>query len=226
MSVYETLRKLHDTPDFDGCGVDQEAIKSFCEGMGRFVMAGSNGMWMPPESKDGHCDPESLAIALAGRMSALCDVYNAEGVGSPIEAMLLGALLWIDLPEIGLPVADFFGGPSENLEVFGEHEHGRYVLTTQAPIAGYKADFLLWIGSGLDAFGVVVECDGHEFHEKTKEQAARDKRRDREILTAGFPVLRFTGSEVFRDPWSCAKQVQQAMEGPWRSAMQVMGRAP
>ena len=45
---------------------------------------------------------------------------------------------------------------------------------------------------------IAVECDGHEFHEKTKQQAARDKARDRD---------RFTGSEIWKDPGACADEV-------------------
>ena len=44
----------------------------------------------------------------------------------------------------------------------------------------------------------VVECDGHEFHERTVAQASWDKRRDRMIQSLGVPVLRFTGTDVVR----------------------------
>ena len=54
---------------------------------------------------------------------------------------------------------------------------------------------------------LVVECDGHEFHERTKEQAQRDKSRDREIMAAGFRTLRFTGSEIYRNAEKCALEV-------------------
>jgi very-short-patch-repair endonuclease len=53
----------------------------------------------------------------------------------------------------------------------------------------------------------VVECDGHEFHEKTKEQAAQDKRRDRTLQSLGFKVFRFTGMEINNDVLSCAEEV-------------------
>jgi very-short-patch-repair endonuclease len=60
---------------------------------------------------------------------------------------------------------------------------------------------------------VVVECDGHDFHERTKEQAAKDKSRDRALILAGYQVIRFTGSEIWRDPVACATQVLQLCEG-------------
>ena len=54
---------------------------------------------------------------------------------------------------------------------------------------------------------LVAECDGHAFHEKTKEQAMRDKSRDRDLLNDGYPVMRFTGAEIYADPLKCAEQV-------------------
>lgn len=53
---------------------------------------------------------------------------------------------------------------------------------------------------------VIVECDGHEFHERTKQQAQRDRSRDRELQRSGYRVFRFTGSELFKDPFACAKE--------------------
>ena len=54
---------------------------------------------------------------------------------------------------------------------------------------------------------LVIECDGHDFHERTKQQAARDRSRDRQAVLAGMDCFRFTGSELWRDPWDCAAQV-------------------
>lgn len=42
-------------------------------------------------------------------------------------------------------------------------------------------------------FSAVIECDGHEFHERTKRQAARDRSRDRAIQAFGYRIFRFTG---------------------------------
>lgn len=53
----------------------------------------------------------------------------------------------------------------------------------------------------------VVECDGHDFHERTKGQAARDRSRDRALQGFGATVLRFTGSEIVSDPRGCAGEV-------------------
>ncbi len=58
---------------------------------------------------------------------------------------------------------------------------------------------------------LIIECDGHDFHEKTKKQAARDKRRDRTLQSSGYKVFRFTGTEITRDSLSCAEEVFNAL---------------
>lgn len=77
----------------------------------------------------------------------------------------------------------------------------------QVQIENYRVDFLLTSIQCKQTF--VIECDGHDFHERTKEQAAKDRSRDRELTALGYRVLRFTGSEIWRDPWGCADQICQ-----------------
>lgn len=82
------------------------------------------------------------------------------------------------------------------------------VLAPQVKIGNYRADFMLVHMHGLNGWsGIVVECDGHDFHERTKQQATRDKARDRYIQKCGFKVMRFTGSEIWKDPMKCALEV-------------------
>lgn len=59
---------------------------------------------------------------------------------------------------------------------------------------------------------VVIECDGHDFHERTADQAMHDRSRDRAMLEAGLHVMRFTGREIHRDPDECANQVVRVLE--------------
>jgi very-short-patch-repair endonuclease len=78
----------------------------------------------------------------------------------------------------------------------------------QVTIGEYRVDFFIAYTHGLNSIGgIVVECDGHEFHEKTKQQAARDKARDRALQSYGYRVFRFTGSEIWRNPIACAQEV-------------------
>jgi hypothetical protein len=60
-----------------------------------------------------------------------------------------------------------------------------------------------------------IECDGHDYHERTKAQAARDRSRDRKLTRAGWTVVRFTGSELYRDPSACVKELFAMIDLPW-----------
>jgi len=81
-------------------------------------------------------------------------------------------------------------------------------IAPQVHVCGYRVDFMVAHLSGLSGFGgIVVELDGHEFHERTKKQAARDKAKDRHLQDMGFKVFRFTGSEVWADAFGCADDV-------------------
>jgi very-short-patch-repair endonuclease len=68
----------------------------------------------------------------------------------------------------------------------------------------YRADFLFLTD---DCLPFVIECDGHEWHERTKQQAAYDRARDRELAILGIPTLRFTGSEIVHSAERCAREI-------------------
>lgn len=91
------------------------------------------------------------------------------------------------------------------------HELPGFYLCPQADdiVPPYRLDFVLTTMDSRhsEIAEVVVECDGHDFHEKTKAQVARDKKRDRAIAAAGYHVLHFTGSEIWRNPEGCAREV-------------------
>ena len=54
---------------------------------------------------------------------------------------------------------------------------------------------------------VVVECDGHAFHQLTPEQASNDCRRGRNLQYWRIPPLRFTGTDIVRRSDQCAQEV-------------------
>lgn len=80
----------------------------------------------------------------------------------------------------------------------------------------YELDFAVTIlGVTHSArLGVVldVEVDGHDHHERTKEQAKRDRSRDRAFTRAGISVVRFTGAEVYADVDACADEVDEIVD--------------
>jgi very-short-patch-repair endonuclease len=89
------------------------------------------------------------------------------------------------------------------LESALKRTRGDYKLKTQEWIGNYRIDIIVRGEGAVFA----IECDGHEFHEKTKEQAARDKRRDRDLLNIGIPTIRFTGSEIYENADECAREI-------------------
>lgn len=77
---------------------------------------------------------------------------------------------------------------------------------TQAPLPGIGRVDLLVCAIGVPN-SLVVELDGHDFHERTKTQAQRDRSRDRAAVAEGFRVVRFTGSEIHRDTAKCVLEM-------------------
>lgn len=214
MKSYEILRQNCETPNWDDFGVPEETRKSFAQAMLQYTLDGAHGFWHEPTPNgDGHCDPEKFCIVVAERLAAISTLYNGASMQSPIEHMLLGALIWMNVDWADFPSADMLDGPSDDYHSTPS-DRLEFWITPQAKVGNYRVDFLLWFKLKRNIAGIAVECDGHQYHEKTKEQAARDKRRDREILRAGYPVMRFTGSEIYKDAISCAEQVRDALSTP------------
>lgn len=82
-------------------------------------------------------------------------------------------------------------------------------IVPQFDTLGYRLDFALFGPSG----NVAIECDGHDFHERTKEQARHDRRRDRKLTAASWLVARFTGSEIHKDAAACAREAMRMALG-------------
>jgi very-short-patch-repair endonuclease len=99
-----------------------------------------------------------------------------------------------------------------------------FSIVPQYVVGRYRVDFLVSVSeTHVSGFGddtelawhkgvVVVEVDGHEFHERTKQQASHDKKKDRDLQAAGFRVNRFTGSDIWNRTVECAREVFDAAE--------------
>ena len=71
----------------------------------------------------------------------------------------------------------------------------------QYHLAGYELDF------AIPALKVCVEIDGHSYH-SSKGQRQRDAIRDRRLMALGWRVVRFTGTEVDRNPRECVRELE------------------
>ena len=49
---------------------------------------------------------------------------------------------------------------------------------------------------------IIIECDGYDAHH-TKEQRNYDMERENNLKAQGFSVIRFTGSQIFKNPYDC-----------------------
>ncbi len=110
--------------------------------------------------------------------------------------------------KLGIAMSDYF-------QLMG-FANGSYVINPQNEIetvtGKYRVDFLIIAILENGNFSLAVECDGHDFHEKTKVQAARDKQRDRSLKLAGVDIIHFTGSEIVADAKKCALEVMHQLE--------------
>ena len=86
-------------------------------------------------------------------------------------------------------------------------DRGMIKLECQKKIGKYTVDFYLLYMSDTGPVEFIIECDGHNFHEKTKEQAKHDKKRDRFFTSNGYIVLRYTGSEIVGDYRNLTKPI-------------------
>lgn len=86
--------------------------------------------------------------------------------------------------------------------------------------ASYEVDFLIVPEDpALENVKIAIELDGHEFHEKTKDQVRNDKIRERAIIQQGVTVLRFSGSEIVRNGRGCVEEVERFLQRILRPAV-------
>lgn len=89
-----------------------------------------------------------------------------------------------------------------------------FCIWHQAKVGPYAADFLIRSqrGENSPVTWIAIECDGHDFHERTKNQAAHDKKRDRFFQKNGIVPLRFTGSEIWADPFNVNHEIMELLQ--------------
>lgn len=138
---------------------------------------------------------------------------------SPIEEMMLCALC-IVCHESAESVRYQIQGTE-----FGDLEQilDSFQIEPQAVIGQYRVDFLLTYSACIvdepqrkssrwQSQSIVIECDGHAFHEKTPNQAQRDKERDRYLQKRGYKTFHYTGREVFHDVFQCAHEAVKSIQ--------------
>jgi very-short-patch-repair endonuclease len=138
-----------------------------------------------------------------------------EGIGETCESPLEVSLcLAIGVAARALDYGILFD--FRDSRVFGDPEGDITVrIRPQVNVGEYRVDFVVSmriIEGPADDLRVstattVVECDGFKFHDATRESAAKDRERDRALQSAGLPILRFAGREIWADVFQCAGAV-------------------
>jgi hypothetical protein len=171
-------------------------------------------------SKHPECEFSENEIAILRKILDICD--------SPIEQMFLIGISKYWMSTQPFQLGKTLGARSK-LENFMSLDYIGAVDVTIYPqywiTAGeknYRADLFLQIsGRGLLSkrdgsqetinreINLIVEIDGHNFHEKTKEQAQNDKSRDRVLKKYGYEVIHYTGSEVYQDVYKVTRELAE-----------------
>lgn len=167
-----------------------------------------------------------LRDQLVERLDANLALYEAERLigDTPIEQLFVAALVMAPIAEqrefSGVITVDDVGAAER---VRNEHNKNCLILENQVQLDNWRVDFVIsaWTDGTVWTPGVgrqdgkprwrklIIECDGHDYHERTKEQAAKDRSRDRSVTGFGCEIFRFTGSELWRNPLGCADQVYE-----------------
>ena len=80
----------------------------------------------------------------------------------------------------------------------------------------YRVDFLISYYDCDDATyylkkPIIIEVDGKDWH-SSKTQMNYDYKRENELKLAGYDILRFTGSQVFQNPFECVSSLRNYMK--------------
>lgn len=123
--------------------------------------------------------------------------YSLKDCESPIEQLLA-----LELANLNLEGINKF---NPFIDVIGVDKQEEIIIKNKK----YRVDFLIpVVYKNQDNIMFVIECDGHEFHQKTKQQVEADNKRQRELQEAGYEVIRFSGTEIYHKPHDCALAVK------------------
>ncbi len=131
--------------------------------------------------------------------------YNLQerGLASPIEDIFFIAIrLQCHEMLVEFEPAPIYNNSTDQVT----YPDGIYI-DHQVKVGSYNADFMITHIKEKESHRIIVEVDGHDFHDKNKYQRAYEKSRDRFFLKSGFKVFHYTGSEVVNDPHRVAFEV-------------------
>lgn len=108
---------------------------------------------------------------------------------SPIECMVLAALIHAEWPGITIPPIVHDAKKEAALP------DGDVIIIPQMAFVRYRLDFGVVVSVAGKRRILAVECDGEEFHR----DALKDQRRDAYLESWDIPAFHLTGAEIHKD---------------------------
>lgn len=141
---------------------------------------------------------------------------------SPIEALLIGALFTENACYLDGPPVLVQGQKRFPEMVRDDDGPATLYIAPQFQIGAHRVDLAVFYSYTGRRF--VIECDGAEFHEGKGGQVQQDRERDRTLAAEDWPVMRFSGSEIHRNPYACSKRIAEALAKPTREMQEQAAR--
>lgn len=157
------------------------------------------------------------------RAETLLDVF--ERMPTKAKLLVVGYNKFDILEDIGLSI-DYCESPIEIIfltayEIYRQMYDNDIFMQPQTEIEcgekTYFADFTIEFDELVnhefkEDFKLIIECDGYEFHQKTKKQVDYDNKREYDLKMQGYEILRFSGSEIYNNPFGSVEKVLNYIE--------------
>ena len=116
---------------------------------------------------------------------------------SPIEQLLA-----IEMERVGLKNINLYNPYIDIIDIEKQIDikcgKNKYRVDFQIPVIYKNQENIMF----------VIECDGYEFHQKTKQQVEYDNKRQRDLQEAGYEIIKFSGTEIWHRPYRCACEIK------------------
>lgn len=124
-------------------------------------------------------------------------IFALEDCESPIEQLLA-----IEMENIGIGLFNRFNSYINVVDIEKQVEikcgKNKYRVDFQIPVIYKNQENKIF----------VIECDGYDFHQKTKKQVEYDNKRQRDLQEAGYEIIRFSGTEIWHNAYQCALEIK------------------
>ena len=133
---------------------------------------------------------DSIQILETGRFKEkLLNYHDENNIKSPIEKMFLAAFCFIKQLE------------TLNVCIYPQYTIGKY-----------NVDFLV-CKSNWRSKGLIIELDGHNFHDRDEKQRRHEKERDRFLQSEKYKVFHYTGKEITDNPYQAVMDAVNYLYG-------------